>query len=195
MDELNFYNKSKQQELDLQMWPGFESRGLCQSGELLSVNNNIATGSIVGQIGQFQPAGNCNHSEKTVKEKIQAKLREKGTCFSVPKRKQPEPHKPTPKQEDPATIKKRRERNKIAAMKCRRRKRERILKLQKRRNEVLTQKRRLEEEKRNLQEECNRLLAVLHKHQCKIAPNYHSTPPTTGSDFLDLLGEWGIQQT
>lgn len=37
----------------------------------------------------------------------------------------------TPKQEDPATIKKRRERNKIAAMKCRRRKRERIMKLQK----------------------------------------------------------------
>lgn len=63
--------------------------------QLLSVNNNIATGSSVGQIGQFQPAGNCNHSDKvTVKEKIQARLREKGAHFSVPKRKQPEPHKP-----------------------------------------------------------------------------------------------------
>lgn len=30
----------------------------------------------------------------TVKEKIQARLREKGAHFSVPKRKQPEPHKP-----------------------------------------------------------------------------------------------------
>lgn len=38
MDELNFYNKSKQQELDLQMWPGFESRGLCQSGEVSFAN-------------------------------------------------------------------------------------------------------------------------------------------------------------
>lgn len=190
MEALNFYHKFHQQELDLQLLQGFESRVLSQSGELLSVNNNIATGSSVGQIGQFQPAGNCNHSEKvTVKEKIQARLREKGAHFSVPKRKQPEPHKPTPKQEDPATIKKRRERNKIAAMKCRRRKRERIMKLQKRRNEVLTQKRRLEEEKRNLQEECHRLKAVLQTHQCKIAP------PTTHSQFLDLLGEWGIQQT
>lgn len=35
---MDFYNKSKQQELDLQMWPGFESRGLCQSGEVSFAN-------------------------------------------------------------------------------------------------------------------------------------------------------------
>lgn len=120
--------------------------------------------------------GEIDQSETTqvkmeLKERIKSKFREKGT--EIPKIEEmtrTELPKPRIKEEDPEVIKKRRERNKIAAMKCRRLKRERIEKLEKRTNKLEESNRKMQIEKELLRKEYQRLSTFLRHHSCARNP-------------------------
>lgn len=187
MDRIDFVGTLPQQELDTQC---FGIHIPFQSSEMPSIYNYEATAIGFGEIGQ--PVKNDPCVKVELIKKIKKKCEENGNELPIIERKQPEPPKPRVKQEDPATIKKRRERNKIAAMKCRKRKRERIMKLKKKTNECLAQKTRLEMEKRELQKECKKLTDTLLAHQCKLrksASNPQTTTSTADSKFLSLLAQ------
>lgn len=107
-----------------------------------------------------------------LKEKIKLKCLERGTEMpTIEEMTRTELPKPRIKEEDPEVIKKRRERNKIAAMKCRRLKRERIEKLEKRTNKLQESNRKMQLEKENLRREYLLLSTFLRNHSCSRNPN------------------------
>lgn len=106
-----------------------------------------------------------------LKERIKLKFLEKGTEVpNTSELRRTEPPKPRIKEEDPEVIKKRRERNKIAAMKCRKLKRERIEKLEKKTNKLVESNRKMQQEKENLRKEFQRLSSYLRHHTCTRNP-------------------------
>lgn len=112
-----------------------------------------------------------------LKKKITLKHLEKGTA--IPKIEEPkiEPPKPRIKEEeDPEVLRKRRERNKVAATKCRKRKRERIEKLEKKTSKLEQIRRQKEQERAKLIAEMQQLTTCLRNHCCKF------TSTTSGAD-------------
>lgn len=105
-----------------------------------------------------------------LKRKITQKHLENGTAIPKIEAKKKEPATPRSKEEDPEVIKKRRERNKIAATKCRKRKRERIEKLEKKTKNLEETKRKKLQERALLLAELRRLSTALKNHSCKLAP-------------------------
>lgn len=155
MAGLNFEGAYQRPGFNPPFLSGFE---LGQENSMFSLHANEPT-----DVGN-QPE--TVHVKKELQEKIKAKHKENGTELPRTEMKEPDPPKPKLKDEDPETIKKRRERNKIAAMKCRKRKRERIMKLEKRANEIRAQIRLAQAEKNELHEECERLTTILNSHRC-----------------------------
>jgi len=182
MADVNFDPSFQQQGFNPQFLPSLDN-------PILSNELSLSYSSLPTQFGADhggQPE--APDVKLGLKAMITTKYKENGTDIPRVELKGPEPPKPKVKEENPEVLKKRRERNKIAATKCRRRKRERIEKLEKRINEIRAKMRLLQEEKAQLQKEYQSLRDCLINHTCKLpqvlVPT--STDCTTDSKFLTL---------
>lgn len=129
----------------------------------------------------IEPTAQVESTQVKIELKEKIKTKYNGTELPQIEIKEPEPPKKKVK-EDPEVVKKRRERNKIAATKCRKRKRERIEKLQQKTNKIRAEKRMLEEEKKQLQTELANLKLLFANHKCKRLPVISDE-----SEFMNLL--------
>lgn len=116
----------------------------------------------------------CAMIKEGLKRKITQKHLENGTTLPKIEEKKRQPAPPRMKEEDPEVIKKRRERNKIAATKCRKRKRERIEILEKKTNKLEETRRKKLEEKEELLAELHELSTSLNNHWCKLVPSQNA---------------------
>jgi len=155
----------QQQNFNQEFSASFNHDLFSSNSSLLFSNTETTEGN--GEIDQPE----TTQVKMELKERIKLKFLERGT--EIPKIEEmtrTEPPKPRIKEEDPEVIKKRRERNKIAAMKCRRLKRERIEKLEKRTNKLEESNRKMQQEKEYLKKEFQRLSSYLRHHSCARNP-------------------------
>ncbi|KAJ7381203.1 hypothetical protein OS493_004804 [Desmophyllum pertusum] len=126
---------------------------------------------------------------------IKLKYLEKGTDIPAIQETKIAPTKPKIKKENPDVIKLRRERNKHAAMKCRKRKRERIEKLEKKTNKLEEIRRKKQQEKAKLKEELRNLTSSLRNHCCKLNSKSTTAAADTWTIGLQGLPQWGPLKT
>ncbi|KAL9979368.1 hypothetical protein ACROYT_G017022 [Oculina patagonica] len=177
----DFDRAYQHQSFNLQFPASFNHDPVSSNRALFFNNTEITEGN-----SEIDQPAETTQVKMELKERIKLKYLEKGT--EIPKIEELtriEPPKPKIKEEDPEVIMKRRERNKIAATKCRKLKRERIEKLEKRTNKLVESKRKLQHEKDQLNEELRRLTLWLRNHYCK------RKPTTSADNWSADMTLWG----